>query len=277
VVVKNLKQSLSLSLLCVSFTLFHYVHFVHTIHTLLIFIQLVRYKPGEFFGVHHDLGDLLEDGSVALPPRDTTFGSKRRLVTLFCYLNTLPSAPQDESHDEDTPTTTKCRSRNNGTICSGSSTSSSARTNSRNGATQFPAATNNNHNNINIGKESAATFHRHARNTRSQAALRNRQDQNQEPKVVEEEGLLIQPVQGRAVLFCNITPDGLPDARTIHAGLPPIIPPPPRLESAGGGGGFSKTKNKKKRRGKKNYDSSGDDQHHFEINKYGLNIWMCED
>ncbi|OEU13405.1 hypothetical protein FRACYDRAFT_189308 [Fragilariopsis cylindrus CCMP1102] len=56
---------------------------VHQIEAL----QLVRYQPGEFFGIHHDLGNLLDDDTVQLPPKD--HGSKRRLVTLFCYLNTL--------------------------------------------------------------------------------------------------------------------------------------------------------------------------------------------
>jgi prolyl 4-hydroxylase len=46
----------------------------------------------EFFGVHHDMGDLAEDGSVAVPPRSPF--SKRRLVTLFCYLNDLDAETQ---------------------------------------------------------------------------------------------------------------------------------------------------------------------------------------
>jgi prolyl 4-hydroxylase len=50
-------------------------------------LQLVRYKPGEFFGIHHDLGDLLEDDQVLLPRKQ--FGVKRRLVTIFVYLNDL--------------------------------------------------------------------------------------------------------------------------------------------------------------------------------------------
>ena len=56
---------------------------VHQIEAL----QLVRYLPGQFFGVHHDLGNLLDDDSVQLPRKELT--SKRRLVTIFCYLNTL--------------------------------------------------------------------------------------------------------------------------------------------------------------------------------------------
>jgi len=52
-------------------------------------LQLVRYAPGQFFGIHHDMGDLDEStGEVALPPKSVVV--KRRLVTIFCYLNDLP-------------------------------------------------------------------------------------------------------------------------------------------------------------------------------------------
>lgn len=50
-------------------------------------LQLVRYLPGQFFGVHHDMGDLLEDDQVLLPRKHLVV--KRRLVTLFAYLNDL--------------------------------------------------------------------------------------------------------------------------------------------------------------------------------------------
>lgn len=49
-------------------------------------LQLVRYLPGQFFGIHHDLGDYNpETGTVLLPPKSCL--SKRRLVTIFVYLN----------------------------------------------------------------------------------------------------------------------------------------------------------------------------------------------
>lgn len=50
-------------------------------------LQLVRYLPGQFFGVHHDLGDLLDTDEVELPRKSLML--KRRLVTLFVYLNDL--------------------------------------------------------------------------------------------------------------------------------------------------------------------------------------------
>ena len=49
-------------------------------------LQLVRYLPGQFFGVHHDMGDYDEETSVvSLPPKNCL--ARRRLVTIFCYLN----------------------------------------------------------------------------------------------------------------------------------------------------------------------------------------------
>lgn len=59
-------------------------------------LQLVRYKEGEFFGRHHDLGDFDEEqGTVALPPRNLF--SKRRLATIFCYLNDVPEGAGGET------------------------------------------------------------------------------------------------------------------------------------------------------------------------------------
>lgn len=97
-------------------------------------LQLVRYQTGQFFGLHHDLGDWNEEsGQVLLPPK--AWYMKRRVATVFCYLNTLPS-PQ------------------------------------AGGETFFPRASD----------------------------------------------LTIAPQQGKAILFCNISADGSPDPRTIHAG-----------------------------------------------------------
>lgn len=46
-------------------------------------LQCVSYTDGQYFNLHHDMGTLLDDGSVeAVAPR--------RIATLFVYLNTLP-------------------------------------------------------------------------------------------------------------------------------------------------------------------------------------------
>jgi prolyl 4-hydroxylase len=125
-------------------------------------IQLVRYLPGEFFGIHHDMGELMEDDQVTLPPKDVAV--KRRLVTIFCYLNTL---------EED-----------------------------QGGCTHFP----------------------------------------------ECDHLRVRPEKGRAVIWSNVTFEGLPDPRTIHEGERVVT-------------GTSTLLNK-------NNDK---------LIKYGLNIWVCEE
>ena len=129
-------------------------------------LQLVRYQKDQFFGTHHDLGLLLEDGSVDLPPKQAFV--KRRLATFFCYLN-------DVDHG---------------------------------GCTHFP----------------------------------------------ECGDLRVTPKRGRAVLFCNILRDGVPDPLTVHAGEPvkgkPVGRKKRRTENQGNG-----------------YDDPV---------KYGLNVWVCE-
>jgi prolyl 4-hydroxylase len=96
-------------------------------------LQLVRYRVGEFFGIHHDLGILYDDGSVELPRRHSL--QKRRIATIFVYLN-----------DSD-------------------------------GCTYFPCCRE----------------------------------------------LRITPKRGRAVFFCNILQNGMPDPNTIHAGEAPTV------------------------------------------------------
>jgi 2OG-Fe(II) oxygenase superfamily len=59
-------------------------------------LQLVRYRPGQFFGVHHDLGDYDDETHRVLLP-DKSWYYRRRLVTIFCYLNTLKAATVDDN------------------------------------------------------------------------------------------------------------------------------------------------------------------------------------
>ena len=91
-------------------------------------IQLVRYETGQFFHIHHDLGDYNEEtGHVVLPPK--SWFVKRRLVTIFCYLNNLPSSS--------TPSTTTSLSPpdDHQGSCSTSTSSTSS-----GGETYFPQA-----------------------------------------------------------------------------------------------------------------------------------------
>jgi len=123
---------------------------VHQIEPL----QLVRYLPGEFFNVHHDMGDLMDNDQVTLPKKHVAV--KRRVLTMFFYLNTL--------------------------------------TEDQGGCTHFPKCKN----------------------------------------------LRVQPKRGSVVIWSNVTAEGLPDPRTIHAGEP----------------------------------VKSDDK---EFAKYGLNLWICEE
>ncbi|CAB9525214.1 prolyl 4-hydroxylase [Seminavis robusta] len=145
-------------------------------------LQLVRYKVGEFFGVHHDTGDYNEEtGQVALPPK--TVLAKRRIVTIFCYLNTLPEKAG--------------------------------------GATMFPQCGD----------------------------------------------LRVQPKAGRAVLFPNITAEGLPDPRTVHAGeAVKKMPKKPNKSS----GKAEESKKKKRKTTNSRFFSKRNPV------KYGLNIWLTE-
>lgn len=51
-------------------------------------IQVVRYREGEFFGTHHDTGEYDETNKTVATPLKNCH-SKRRIATIFCYLNDL--------------------------------------------------------------------------------------------------------------------------------------------------------------------------------------------
>lgn len=142
------------------------------------------------------MGDYNEQtGDVSLPPKSVLV--KRRLVTIFCYLNDLPAK-------------------------SG-------------GCTGFPACDN----------------------------------------------LQVQPKAGRAVVFCNVKGDGMPDPRTIHAG-----------EKVAATKSTTTTKGKAKKKKSPAEKTSKKDTTEIKTKratsgpkkpkkstplvKYGLNIWVCE-
>jgi prolyl 4-hydroxylase len=154
---------------------------VHQIEPL----QLVRYMPGQFFGLHHDMGDLLEDDGddiVTLPRKNIVV--KRRLVTIFCYLNTLQ---EDQG-----------------------------------GATYFPKCGH----------------------------------------------LRVIPKRGRAVLWSNVTAEGQPDARTIHAGEPVVVINTNTGATASDDNKVTAGNDKNTEKAKKCEPT---------VVKYGLNIWICEE
>jgi hypothetical protein len=72
-------------------------------------LQLVRYKQGQFFGIHHDLGDYDDESQTIIPPPRSIY-CRRRLVTIFCYLNTLALSTMTANKDEASTTNTSSSS-----------------------------------------------------------------------------------------------------------------------------------------------------------------------
>lgn len=209
-------------------------------------LQLVRYQsPNQYFHVHHDLGIYDEaTGHVELPRKSIWY--QRRMVTLFCYLNTVPR---------------ECG-----------------------GATHFPFCTNQNRDNESLVpdemlyvKSTASMAEEENNNMEHQDSSKNDPDcetQNQSRNkddqsiVVNHDGLRVYPVAGRAVVFSNVLSSGVPDPRVIHAGEPVIVSrnnsvtntmyPDMKCHSA------------------TQASSSKIDEYYCSKIKYGLNIWICE-
>lgn len=207
-------------------------------------LQLVRYQsPDQCFHVHHDLGIYDETtGKVELPNKSIWY--QRRMITLFCYLNTVP--PQ------------------NG------------------GATHFPCCTKANAQPSHLEKDNMrridtvtsivdakdSNVQRHDSQeidpefrTRNQSIGSCSNDQS---IVCSSDGLRIYPVAGRAVVFSNVLASGIPDPSTIHAGDPVIVSRNETVEIKISHGipATSSSKSKSK------VDHC--------MTKYGLNIWICE-
>mmetsp|Transcript_17490 Transcript_17490/g.49407 ORF Transcript_17490/g.49407 Transcript_17490/m.49407 type:complete len:665 (+) Transcript_17490:3-1997(+) len=229
---------------------------VHQIEAL----QLVRYLPGQFFGVHHDMGDLLDDGDVVLPPKHLAV--KRRLVTVFVYLNTLEEGQGGCTYFP------RC----------GGPASKKKRQQQQNQQNQRTAKDVKE-----PQKDPAMTP------TRCSARIRDRKKKKQEHEEEEakkerdaatnkpseggasktrspaEDGLRIHPKRGRAVLWSNVTKGGLPDPFTVHAGEPVIQADVPSSPPPNGAGTNSTSTNAPT--ANKNPTTI----------KYGLNIWICEE
>jgi hypothetical protein len=135
-------------------------------------LQLVRYQsPNQFFNVHHDLGIYDEStGTVELPKKSIWY--HRRMVSIFCYLNTVPS--------------------NHG------------------GATYFPRCTSRNTRREEVGSHMDGTNttldHINPCNE-----LGNEKSNNGMAIDCSDTGLRIYPVAGRAVVFSNVLPSGKHD------------------------------------------------------------------
>jgi hypothetical protein len=195
-------------------------------------IQLVKYTPGQYFNVHHDLGVMTVDESddiccpesksildinaihVSLPPRPNALSTPRRLVTVLVYLNDLPT------------TCCSCLSKETNTI--------------KSTCTYAPSVCNY------FQVTGGSTFF---------------------PSLNHGQGLRIAPKRGQALIWCNITKDGLPDKRLIHAGEAINVR---RIDQ------FHEKLNADVESGN---ILANDIWHQFRIHpiKYALNIWVCEE
>ena len=203
-------------------------------------LQLVRYQsPDQCFHVHHDLGIYDETtGKVELPNKSIWY--QRRMITMFCYLNTVPPK--------------------NG------------------GATYFPCCTKANAQQSHLEKDDIRRTNtvtsivdaedsnviRHNSQEIDPHDQSNGSCSNDQSIVCNSDGLRIYPMAGRAVVFSNVLASGIPDPSTIHAGEPVIVSRNETVDIKADHGmpltPSSKSKSK--------VDPC--------MTKYGLNIWICE-
>ena len=211
-------------------------------------LQLVRYQsPDQYFHVHHDLGAYDETtGNVELPNKSIWY--QRRMITLFCYLNTVPPSNGGATYFP-------CCTKQNVLKCqlTGKMTSIKRTTSI-------------------IGVENTESDNQHIpliyKDSATQSTcgcVGNRDDQS---IVCDDDGLRIFPVSGRAVVFSNVLAFGVPDARTIHAGEPVIAS---RNDNA-----KNQTNPDKKKSVSGCETSTKSDTFSSNKTKYGLNIWICE-
>jgi len=205
---------------------------LHLPHHCVEPIQLVKYVPGQYFDVHHDLGvmtlDEAEDAEthqleslyirnshsvhISLPARQNALCPPRRLVTVLVYLNDLPN------------TCCSCVTKEINIPCSS--------------YCHTPTCYKGFH------VTGGSTFF---------------------PLLNEGRGLRVMPKQGQALIWCNITEDGLPDKRVIHAGEAITLRRTIDLKE---GGVVDESR--------RVTDSAWVDSSIFPI-KYALNIWVCEE
>lgn len=212
-------------------------------------LQLVRYQePEQCFHVHHDLGVYDETtGEVELPNKSIWY--HRRMITLFCYLNTVPPKNGGATYF---PCCVKQHAQECLVLDEVMPTQSIKRT-----ASIVEARNSESESQNSLGIDPDYTAQGHI------SCVGNSADRT---IVCDYNGLRIFPVAGRAVAFSNVLSSGVPDPRTIHAGEPVIV---------------SRDDNvKKKLKPDKKYISPGSlsksDAHNYSTTKYGLNIWICE-
>ena len=221
-------------------------------------LQLVQYQQHQYFRVHHDLAEYQDDDdesdgdtdtsdihrnkststlpSISLPPK--TWYSKRRVVTIFCYLNDVEQGGQTgfplckitkqirKRKDSPTIWDVEIHHKQKQQPCRDETVNVSQDDSSP--CPPQPAADE--------------TIEPSDQDIDSERQGNDRDDDDDDDddddfeNVVVEDYLKVTPKPGRAVVFCNINRQGQPDPRTVHAGMPVL-----------------------------------------KGVKYGLNIWICED
>jgi hypothetical protein len=209
-------------------------------------LQLVRYNgPNQFFHVHHDLGIYDEStGAVELPPKSIWY--RRRIVTIFCYLNAIP---------------TQCGGATYFPYCTNhrpqihvSNVSKPSHLNKVDTECDISTARSNDHADLVMKRI------QYYANVNDNAHSDGDAIDSCTTVECDGDGLRIYPVAGRALIFSNVLSSGLPDPRTIHAGEPLKLSTTVVDKQSQCSVDISTVPCKNK-----DHDS-----------KYGLNIWICE-
>ena len=177
-------------------------------------IQLVKYDIGQYFNVHHDLGVLYEDGSVELPQRNNVLlEPPRRIVTILVYLNDVKPF--------------------------------------HGGSTQFPLLLKN-HESMKLDNESTVDEQmQHKKQREEEGSSPAKEVHPTKLTKLTKPCLEIFPKRGMAIVWCNITREGLPDTRVVHSGQPLV----PSTRSS---------------------NDHDDNDKKDSLVKYAMNIWACE-
>ena len=205
-------------------------------------LQLVRYQsPDQYFHVHHDLGVYNEStGKVELPKKSIWY--QRRMITLFCYLNTVPPKNGGATYFPCCINQTARKSFVDDGMIPVTSAASMV------DATAASISESEHHSIPKIDPDCVTQ--------NKSGCIEKNADQS---IVCDHDGLRIFPVAGRAVIFSNVLASGIPDSRSIHAGEPVIT--------------------SRKRNDEVKYSMNSllkSDSYHCSKTKYGLNVWICE-
>jgi hypothetical protein len=226
-------------------------------------LQLVRYQsPDQYFNVHHDLGVYDETtGNVELPKKSIWY--QRRMITLFCYLNTIPPENGGATYFP------CCKQQNSPSKVIDNDVSPIKSTASIVKARQVDIKSTSSM----VEPRQAESEHQDSSEIDPDCATQNKSNycgnSIDRSIVCDHEGLRVYPVTGRAVVFSNVLASGVPDSRSIHAGEPILVS---RTDNAR----VKIIPDLKYAAATQTSSSKRDTYHCNNKTKYGLNIWICE-